>query len=117
MPWARSLSTDAEAIEIEQPWPSQLMAESVTAAPSLCTAARSVISSPQVGLSWCDSPDLSPCGGSASGDPFRFLACSRMICWYSCCSSALTYIGAAEERADPGDGVQERVDIIVVLYR
>ena len=52
MPSARSVSTEAEAIEMEQPSPSQR--SSLTLPPA--TDTRTVISSPQVGFSWWDWP-------------------------------------------------------------
>ena len=69
-------------MEIEQPAPSH---RNWATFPS-DTATRTVISSPQTGLSWWDWPDDVPAGTgvSASPLPVRSLACSRMICWYSC---------------------------------
>ena len=66
-------------MEIEQPSPSQR--SSLTFPPAVAT--RTVISSPQTGLSWCDCPVLAPSGAAVPARPlpWRALECSRMICW------------------------------------
>src|SRR5919112_1346846 len=116
MPSARSVSTEADAMEMEQPAPSQATCATL---PSV-TARRRVTSSPQTGLSWCDWPVAAPSGAfvPASPLPWRALEWSRMICWYRWsrlmsylrCASVVAVSGA-EVGAYAGDGIQELVHV------